>query len=68
MPSKKDDVVIETQTVEVEVEKGVRDPELRSQIADTVKDHLSKWMSQTEAEREAEALVLKIEKLATVVK
>lgn len=67
-PSKKqDDVVLETQTVEVEVPKGVRDPELVQQITHTVALHLQKWMSVTEAEREASALVEKIEKLATVV-
>lgn len=68
-PTKKEpDVVVETETVEVEVEKGTRDPQTRAQLGDVIATHLQKWMSVNESEREAELLLEKIEVLAPVVK
>ena len=68
MSPSKDDKVIETETVEVQVEKGTRDPVTRGQVHGIIATHLQKWMSQEEAEREADSLLDQIEEIAPVVK
>ena len=60
-PRKQSQHVVETETVEVEVDKGVATPELRIELSNLIAAHLSKWMSQNEAAVESERLVVKLE-------